>query len=229
MMSSVKVQVIVLAAGSGQRLGHVLPKPLVPVLDKPLLIHTLLPFEKMEVVSSLILVIQDQWREAYQKNLDQFGITKVTHMIPGGAERSDSVREGLAVIDEDTQIILVHDIARPMIDCAMVHRVIEAVQEVGAATVGVPVKPTLKKVNQHGMVEETLDRSKIWEIQTPQGFRKEILQKAHESRAITTDDAALVEKMGTPVKVVMGGYENIKITTIEDVGHLIYLIENKKQ
>ena len=212
------VQVILLAAGSGVRLKAGEPKAFVLLKDKPLFVHSLAVFQKIKMVKGIVVV-------GHKDHLERFkilcrGFNKVCAVVAGGAARADSVKCALAVINKNLDIVLVHDAARPLIDAGMVNRLLTALKHYQAAIVAVPVKATIKKVNAKALtVEETPRRDQMWEAQTPQGFHKDILIKAHRRKLAgeATDDAMLAERMGVKIKIVMGDYRNIKITTPEDL------------
>ena len=145
---------------------------------------------------------------------------KVRAVVAGGAMRSDSVKCGLEALSSDTEIVLVHDAARPLVDRSMVDRLLVSLRKNKSAIAGVPVKFTVKKVNRKTLnIQATPARDLLWEAQTPQGFHKDVLVKAHAKKfkEEATDDAMLVERMGGTVKMVMGNYRNIKVTTPEDI------------
>lgn len=212
-------EVIIPAAGQGKRMGAGKNKLLLQLNDIPVLIHTLKVFEKDEKCDGIILVISPQDEEEFNKLLKSHEITKVSALVHGGKERQHSVYNGLKAASSEG-IILVHDGARPFIDVQFIHQLVEVAAEHGAAVVAVPVKDTIKRV-EHNEVIETVDRSSLWAIQTPQAFRISILRAAHlhalESNFLGTDEASLVERIAHPVKIVEGNYDNIKLTTKEDL------------
>ena len=213
-----KTQVIIVAAGSGTRFRAKLPKPFVLLRGKPLIAHSLNIFEQNSAVNGIIVVGHKEYLGRFENLAKRF--KKINAVVAGGATRADSVKNGLAVVDQDTDIVLVHDAARPLIDQGMIMRLMAALRKHKAAIVAVPVKATIKKVNPKTFnVQETPKRSLLWEVQTPQGFYKDVLVKAHQQKfkGEATDDAMLAEHMGVKVKVVMGDYRNIKITTPEDL------------
>ncbi len=215
------IQVIIVAAGSGIRFRSKTPKPFVLLRGRPLIAHSLKNFERCGRINGIIVVGHKDLLGRFEALCRSF--KKVRAIVAGGKMRADSVKCGLKVLDADTDIVLVHDAARPLVDGAMIERLLAALRQNKAAIVAVPVKPTIKKVNPKTLtVEETLQRDLLWEVQTPQGFHKDILIKAHAKAGTSTtfeatDDAMLVEKLGIKVKVVMGDYRNIKITTPEDL------------
>ncbi len=213
-----KTQVIIVAAGTGIRLKSKIPKALVLLKRKPLVSWSLETFQKSSLIDGIVLVGHKDYLRHFKKIAFRFD--KVKAVVAGGVKRSDSVRLGLTASDKDTGIVLVHDAARPLVDEASLWRLMQAFKNYKAAILAVPVKPTIKKVNvKTWCVEQTMPRYLLWEAQTPQGFDRQILMKAHQQRIKeeVTDDAMLVEKLGVKVKVVMGDERNIKITTAKDL------------
>lgn len=213
---------IIVAAGQGTRLGRPGGKQLIPLLDKPVLAHTLLAFEKAMAIDAIVVVTS---RENIQKCLDlidKYGILKADRVVTGGAERQDSVFEGLkaAAEFERVAVVAVHDGARPLVAPDVIDSVVSAAYGNDGAVVGIPAKDTIKLVRD-GFIAGTLDRSQAWQMQTPQAFRFDVLVKAHEAARkegfLGTDDAVLVERAGGKLKAVLGSDENIKITTPTDV------------
>ncbi|QQR79278.1 MAG: 2-C-methyl-D-erythritol 4-phosphate cytidylyltransferase [Deltaproteobacteria bacterium] len=211
------IQVIIPAAGSGKRFGG--KKQFLSLWDKPVLLHSLECFEKSSQVTGVIVVTSEDEIDLVQTLIQRSGLKKVHAVIPGGKERQDSVRLGFYQAPL-CDMVLVHDAARPFVSLEMIDRLVQGVQEVGAAVVGIPVKDTLKNV-AGGLVKETVDRNPLWSIQTPQAIRYDIFKKAVElsqkENFLGTDESMLVEKAGFPVKIVMGSAYNFKITTPEDL------------
>ena len=219
-LPSKKTQAIIVAAGSGTRLNASLPKPLVKLRGKPLVIYSLMVFEKSPLVSSVVIVGSLRYLPELQRLVRKYRLKKISRIVAGGETRALSVSQGLQALDDDTQFVLIHDAARPLVSLRIVEEAVKSCYKEAGVIVAVPAKPTIKRVNSRTMViEETLDRRKLWEVQTPQVFRKDIIFKAHRIRkdVSATDDAFLVEKLGQKVKVVVGDYRNIKITTPEDL------------
>lgn len=210
---------IVPAGGIGQRFGGEKPKPFAELDGVPVIVHTLQVFEQCFLVEGVILVAHRDWLKDYQNMTVLYGFKKVKAVIAGGETRTQSVRNGLGALGDAADMVIVHDGVRPLVTSAMIVRGIDAVKRTGAAIAAVPVKPTIKSVDpKTGAVMETLDRSLLWEVQTPQIFDRKTLERAHaEDRSGATDDAALVERIGVPVDVFMGSYTNVKITTPEDI------------
>ena len=215
-----KVQAIIPTAGLGRRMNSSTPKPFFLLNEKPLIIYTLQAIQKSNLVDSIILVVQRKYIRVFELLISRYRIKRVEKIIPGGETRCQSVYNGLLNADEDTDIILVHDGARPFIKVKIIDQAIKACQKYSAAVVAVPVKSTIKQVNLKTQnVEKTLDRSLLWEVQTPQVIKKDLFQKAYSriKKFDLTDDAAVVETIGVKAKVVLGDYQNIKITTQEDL------------
>ena len=214
-----KTEVIIPAAGFGVRFESKQAKSLVLLGPKPILVHTLQAFEQSVLVDDVILVTQEPLIPEIKDLIKQYKLSKVKHIVTGGQARSESVRNGLKYVDQDTEFVVIHDGARPLITGAFIDKIIPFCYREQALITAVPVKPTIKRVDKNLVVAQTLKRDELWEIQTPQIFKREIILKAHQEfgHEDTTDDAALVEKLGVKVKVVMGDYRNIKITTKEDL------------
>lgn len=213
-----RVEVIVVAAGLGKRLKSKMPKALVLLKGKALIAYSLKVFEKHPAVDGVVVVGAKGFLSQFVRLTKPF--KKVRAVVAGGILRSDSVKCGLESLSSETKIVLVHDAARPFVDAAMINRLIATLKKNKAAIVGVPVKFTVKKVNCKTLdIEETPARDLLWEAQTPQGFHKDILVKAHAKKfkEEATDDAMMVERIGGKVKMVMGDYRNIKVTTPEDI------------
>jgi len=213
-----KTEVIVVAAGAGKRLNAKLPKALVLLKGKPLAAYSLSVFERHPGIDGVVLVGAAGHIAQFVRMARPF--KKVRAVVVGGASRSDSVESGLTALSSDTKIVLVHDAARPFVEYVMINRLLGALKKGKAAIVGVPVKFTVKKINRKTLdIEETPARDLLWEAQTPQGFHKDILVKAHAKKLKeeATDDAMMVERMGGKVKMIMGSYRNIKVTTPEDI------------
>jgi 2-C-methyl-D-erythritol 4-phosphate cytidylyltransferase len=212
-------QVILPAAGLGKRMGAGKNKLLLELKGIPVLIHTLKVFEEDEACKGIILAIHPQDETDFIALLAKYSVTKVINLVPGGEERQHSIYNALKTVNSDG-IILVHDAARPFIQKEQIHRLTEAAEKTGAAIIAVPAKDTMKKV-QDGVVVETVERSSLWAVQTPQAFRISLLQEAYEKadkdHFLGTDDSSLVERLKHPVAIVEGNYDNIKLTTPEDL------------
>lgn len=209
------------AAGRGIRMGLEIGKPYAPLAGRPVLAHTLDAFDRCPLVDGYVLVVDPERQEYCQKHVvEAFGYHRVWQIIPGGATRQESVYRGLQAMGDEADIVVVHDGVRPFIDAAVIEESITLCRTRAAVLVAVPVKETIKVV-QDGVVVTTPDRATLWLAQTPQTFSYPLIWKAHEQARMEgyrgTDDAVLVERLGQPVMVLQGSYENIKLTTPEDL------------
>lgn len=214
-----RVEVIVAAGGKGLRLGGVVPKQYLPLGGIPLIEHCLRQFESHPRVDRVVVVVGNE--EEFARHIGSPPpYAKISAVVPGGRDRQDSICLGLERCDPDS-LVLVHDAVRPFVTADLITAVIEAAEKSGAAIPVVPVADTPKLLDANGCLAKTLDRSMISLSQTPQGFTAALLKRAHESAQLdryrSTDDAALVERLGHPVTLVAGNKENIKITTKEDL------------
>ncbi|WP_035050842.1 2-C-methyl-D-erythritol 4-phosphate cytidylyltransferase [Carnobacterium pleistocenium] len=217
-------ELVLLAAGHGRRMRASRNKILLPLLNKPLIEYTLDVFLKDEYCSHIILVVKEDEVELINELLQQEQISseKTITIAIGGTERQYSVYKGLQKLKNKTSgIVMIHDGARPFIEQTDIHQLFEEVQKNGAAILGVPAKDTIKAVYPDHTVKITLPRSELWQIQTPQAFGSAVVLEAHEKARkdhfLGTDDASLVERIDKPILVVEGSYDNIKITTPEDM------------
>lgn len=211
---------IVPAAGFGTRFGAGTNKPFHPLLGKPLIVWSLELLETIEEITEVIPVLKEQDMDRGIEVFEKYGLSKVRRIAPGGKERQDSVYHGLKLLKGKAGKVLIHDGARPLIDGGIVRTTFKSIDGLDGVIVGVPVKDTMKEV-ENDVVKRTLRRDTIWAIQTPQLFLYSSLmkayEKAYEEGFYSTDDSALVERNGGKVRVVMGSYANIKVTTPEDV------------
>ena len=214
---------IVLAAGQGKRMGAEVHKQYLTLGGKPVLYYSLKAFEDSPVIDAIYLVAGAGYEE-YCKNsiVNKYHFTKVSKILAGGKERYHSVWSGLKEL-EGEGYVFIHDGARPFVDVGMIQRIFEEVQAHKACVAGMPVKDTIKAADENGIVENTPDRSRLWMVQTPQAFEGHIVKGAYsmlmrEHYINVTDDAMVVEQMlGHPIRLVHGSYDNIKITTPEDL------------
>ena len=215
------VSVIFPAAGRGKRMGLGFNKIFTELAGSPILIQTLLTFSRCKCVDELIVVVDSSEMDAVKKVLSKIPRLKPYKVVSGGSERQYSVYNGLIAVSDNCDIVLVHDAARPLISERIIQNVVDEVMLSGSAVCAVPVKDTTAIINEMGFIESVPDRNKLWAIQTPQGFKKEILveahQKAQEEQFLGTDEASLVRRTSHAVKLVMGDYDNIKITTPTDL------------
>jgi 2-C-methyl-D-erythritol 4-phosphate cytidylyltransferase len=211
------------AAGMGRRMGASINKQYLELAGRPILAHTLALFENSPDIDRIIVISpQEETSFCREQVVNRYGFRKVHDIVAGGAERQDSVRNGLAALPgaREDDVVLVHDGVRPFMPAALLPEVIATAQQVGGCVVGVPVKDTVKEVSDHRVIG-TPERERLWLAQTPQAFPFSVIRRAHD-RALAenfrgTDDASLVERLGLPVAMVQGSYRNIKITTPEDL------------
>ncbi len=215
-----KATAVIPAAGLGKRFGDGPSKQYVMLCGKPLLVWALETLEASPEIIEIIPVLKEGDMESGIRMLEEYGISKVRRIAPGGKERQDSVFHGLKIVDDKNGVVLVHDGVRPLIESSLVADAIAQLKDCDGVVVGVPVKDTIKEV-EDGEVRHTLRRDTLWSVQTPQVFHYEALYKAYERAAkdsfYSTDDSALIERYGGRIKMVMGSYKNIKITTTEDL------------
>ncbi|AZK48904.1 2-C-methyl-D-erythritol 4-phosphate cytidylyltransferase [Paenibacillus lentus] len=198
--------------------------------NKPIFIHTLEVFDRHPLITEIVLVTGKQDVERVRAWIGEYGITTPIKVIPGGAERQHSVYQGL--LHMSSTWVLVHDGVRPFVTEEQVTSCYEAAVAYGASVLAVPVKDTVKQVDEQGWVTATPDRRSLWAIQTPQAFRRSELMQAHEQAErdafVGTDDSMLVERLGVSVRVVEGTYSNIKITTPDDLDYAEYIRAKKE-
>ncbi len=210
---------IIVAAGRGERMHSEKNKIFLPLLGVPVLIHTVRVFRDSGLFGEIRVVCSEQNREEMRELLDRSGFESV-ELVIGGATRQASVRAGLLSLPETTELVAIHDGARPLVPVDVLRSSLRQAAQTGSAVAAVPLKDTIKRAGADGLVLETPDRSELYSIQTPQVFRYEQIRAAHEvfaDRQSATDDAMLMEWQGLPVYLSMGDPENLKITTPEDI------------
>ena len=227
-----KATAIIVAAGSGSRMGKGSNKQFILIDDKPVLAHTLLKFHHAETIDNIIIVKKKDFILTVSDLVREFGISKVKHIIPGGSTRQDSVSCGLAYAEPDSYVAI-HDGARPFITTEKINELVYAAHQFGAAAPGVVPKDTVNELGENSKIQATIDREKLRLIQTPQVFKADSLkaafEKARQDGFCGTDDCSIAEHYGITVKVIDGDYTNIKVTTPEDlpVAEAIYSFLNK--
>lgn len=199
-----------------------MPKQFLSLGGQPLVLHSLRVLQTSSIVHEIILAVpQNDMDYCLQEIVAKHHFTKVTKVVPGGAERQDSVRHALEAVHDDVDVVLVHDAVRPFLTERMIEDVVSTARARGAAIIAVPMKDTVKQVGADHVIERTVDRAGLWLAQTPQAFRRDWLlaahRKAHGAGVRATDDAYLMEWFGYPVSVVEGSGENIKVTRPEDM------------
>jgi 2-C-methyl-D-erythritol 4-phosphate cytidylyltransferase len=211
------VTAILLAAGKSLRFIKGRNKVLFKICGKPVIYYSLLVLSRHPKIDEIVVVSSSGILSKIKRLIKRHRINKVSKIILGGKERKDSVSNGLKELSLKTSLVVIHDAARPFINNKIITDSILAAKKRGAAVVGMPLKYTVKEISK-GFVVKTLKREDIWEIQTPQVFKKEIILKAYKNKlGYATDDAVLVEKMGIRPVAVLGSYLNLKITTFEDI------------
>lgn len=216
------VSAIIVSGGKGRRMKSDVNKQYIKLAGKEMVVWTLEAFQACGTIDEIVLVLPEDEIDYFKREiLKSNSIGKLAAIVPGGQERQDSVYNGLKACSIGTDIVLIHDGARPFVTEDIIINVARAATEYGASTAAVRVKDTIKYEDGHGIAESSLDRSRLWSIQTPQGFKYRIILEAHEyakEKGISvTDDTAIAELKGYRAKLVEGNYYNIKITTPEDV------------
>lgn len=206
----------VVAGGESRRMGG-MDKLFTPILGKPLLLYCLEALQRSERVHRISVAAGASSVGLVERLVEERGITKIVSVVPGGARRQDSVSNALDALG-DVSIVIVHDGARPFLNLTTIAAAVDAAIDCRAATAAVPVKDTIKIASPDMNVADTPPRHTLWAAQTPQAFCADLLREAHRRiRHDVTDDAAIVEALGHPVKIFMGAYANIKVTTPEDI------------
>ncbi len=224
------IQLLIPAGGMGTRLGRDLPKALVPLNERPLIVHALEIFHGLDLAADAVVAVpagqEAIFEEAIHDHLPDLSIK----IIPGGVERQDSVRLGLAAIDVRTELVIIHDAARPFPPGNAIEQAIQIARETGAATLAIPCADTILQADSERHLMHTPDRSTLWACQTPQIFNRKLISQAHEAahaeNHVCTDDASLVKWNGASVTLVPGSATNLKITTPEDLRYAQFLLED---
>ncbi|WP_425448445.1 2-C-methyl-D-erythritol 4-phosphate cytidylyltransferase [Dethiothermospora halolimnae] len=222
------ISVIIPAAGMGKRMDKGMNKQFILLKGKPILAHTIDKFNSCPYIDEIIIVTREEEKKYCRDNIiDKYGFHKVNKIVKGGEERQDSVYNGLIAVDNKCDIVLIHDGARPFVNGANIADAIKGVIKYKACVIGVPTKDTIKVVDGYSNVKDTPNRKYLWSVQTPQAFDYNLILKAYKdgmaNSVSVTDDSMLVERLGYEVKMINGSYNNIKITTPEDLqfGELI--------
>ena len=218
-----QVNALIVAAGEGKRIGSAFPKPFLPIGDRPMILHTLRRFDESRTVRKVVLLTAEKeisrCQELVRSDSQLRGLECIIR--PGGLRRQDSVSQGLTQLDADCEVVIIHDGVRPFVSSRLIDRCVEVAFKEGAVIVGVPVRDTIKVISTDRLVRETPPRNSLWQIQTPQVFRTEIIREAYRQAVRegteATDDAMLVERLGKNVTLLEGQTTNIKITVPEDI------------
>lgn len=218
-MKDRSVSVVLLAGGKGKRMGVNMPKQYLPLLGQPIALYSFYIFSELSEVKEVIVVCDPLFKDVFQDACEEIPVD-VKFALPG-KERQDSVFSGLQEVDESSQLVCIHDSARPLVSAEDVKKVLKDGWLNGAAVLGVPVKATIKEANDNLFVVKTLDRNTLWEIQTPQVMKPDLLRAGFEfvnrEGVQVTDDVSIVEHLKHPVYITQGSYTNIKVTTPDDL------------
>jgi len=212
---------IIVAAGKGTRMGPNVDKLWLEVAGRPVIAHTWKQFNDAACIQQIVLVVRDGMQPHFSELAAKYGFTKPFQLVIGGAERQDSVWNGLAALSATAEIVAIQDAARPCTTADLIAATIEAARETGAAVAAHPVADTIKETADGKIISRTVDRSKLWSVQTPQTFRVEVIRRAiataREKGLILTDDTAACELIGQPVRLVKGLAPNPKVTVPADL------------
>ncbi|KAM4099594.1 hypothetical protein ACB094_05G003300 [Castanea mollissima] len=213
------VSVILLAGGKGKRMGASMPKQYLPLLGQPIALYSFYTFSRLIEVKEIIVVCDPSYKDIFEGTKENIHV-ELKFTLPG-KERQDSVYSGLQAVDLNSELVCVHDSARPLVSSGDTEKVLKDGWLNGAAVLGVPVKATIKEANHESFVVRTLDRKTLWEMQTPQVIKPELLKKGFElvnrEGLVVTDDVSIVEHLKHPVYITEGSYTNIKVTTPDDL------------
>lgn len=217
-----KTYVIIPAAGAGTRFGSDVPKPLLLLKGKEVLVYSLEVFDRCDLVEGVVVVAPPERVAEFDRVIKKYPFKKSIQIAAGGQSRYESVNNGLKLLNPNIDFVLIHDGARPLVSLKVIEEAIKTCYAAQAVVVGVPLKPTIKRIDPKAkVIDTTLDRTILWEAQTPQVFAYELLTQAHRQGAgldvEITDDAFLVERYGAKIKMIEGEYRNVKITTPEDL------------
>ncbi|WP_042278173.1 2-C-methyl-D-erythritol 4-phosphate cytidylyltransferase [[Clostridium] dakarense] len=223
--------VVIVAAGKGSRMKMDINKQFIKLNEKEIVAYTIEKFYNHSNIQDIVVVVREEEANILKKEILEKYNFKNIKIAFGGKERQDSVYNGLKMLDKDCKNVLVHDGARPFVSKEIINNSIDAAKKHNAVVVGVPVKDTIKVVTKDNDIVDTPDRSMLWAVQTPQTFNYEILMKAYESAFESefygTDDAMLIERIGYKVKMIEGSYNNIKVTTPEDINMGIQILKSQ--
>lgn len=215
------VSLVLLAGGVGKRMGAAIPKQYLELQGQPVATYSLQMFAGMPQVGEVVVVCEPEWRDVFERCYARLPRKLPLKFAAPGAERQDSVLSGFQQIDAAAELVAIHDSARPLVTAQDALQCFADALEVGAAVLGVPVKPTIKEVDGDRMVVKTLQRAALWEVQTPQVIRPPVLREGFALVAAqgleVTDDVSIVEALGRPVRITPGSYTNIKVTTPDDM------------
>jgi 2-C-methyl-D-erythritol 4-phosphate cytidylyltransferase len=219
---------IIVAAGKGTRMGPNVDKLFLEIAGKPVVVHTWQRFADAGCIDEIILVVRDGTQSTFEELAGKFQLGKKLRLVAGGAERQDSVWNGLEAVSNETEVVAIQDAARPCTSGRLIAETVEAAHEAGAAVAAQPVTDTIKESADGKWIERTLDRSRLWAVQTPQAFRLEIIRRAlsevRRRRMVVTDDTAACELIGQRVRLITSVEPNPKVTRPEDLAYVETLL-----
>lgn len=231
MLSNSMVSAVIVAAGKGTRMGPDKDKLFLEVAGRPVVAHTWGRFDVAKDVDEIVVVVRDGMQGAFQELAATYGFKKPFQIVAGGAERQDSVWNGLHALKPESEIVAIQDAARPCTDGELISATILAARESGAAVAAQPVTDTIKESEDGKVIARTLDRAKLWAVQTPQTFRVEVIRRAlfllREKKLHVTDDTAACELIGQSVRLVPGAKPNPKVTVPGDLAYVEWLLSQK--
>lgn len=216
------ISAVIVAAGESIRMEGI-DKQQVEIDDVPVVVRSISVFDECPLITEIVVVCREGYIAAYYDLVREYGLGKVSSVVKGGPERQDSVFNGIGACDPETEYYAIHDGARPLVSLWEIEQCVAAAREFGAAAVGTPVKDTIKVCGEDGFIRSTPNRAELWSMATPQifaaGLYREAMELARRDGRLYTDDCQLVERTGRRVYISQGSYENIKITTPEDIAH----------
>lgn len=231
------VHVILTGGGSGTRMKNPVNKSFILLQGKPIIAYSMQLFQQHPQVTSITIIMHPDWVDETTQWMNRLGITKVKQIVEGGKERQDSVRNGLNALQSFTphadDIVMVHNAANPLVTSETITECIRAAQQNHASVAAYRIKDTIKRVSDDGKIIETLKRNELWGMQTPQCVQYDLFVRAHakaqKDSFLGTDDVQLVERLGIQPVVVDCGYENIKVTTPDDIGIADQILEKRRE
>ncbi len=223
------VSAVIVAAGRGTRMGPNVDKLFLEVNGRPIIVHTWRQFETCSAIDEIVVVVREGMQSAFEELAASEGFKKPYRLVPGGKERQDSVWNGIAAVREGTEIVAIHDGARPCVTHELITATIQAARETGAAVAAQRVVDTMKESSDGKTISGHLDRSRLWSVQTPQTFQVAVIRKAlslvKERGLLVTDDTAACELIGQPVRLVECATPNVKATAPSDIPWLEILLK----
>ena len=223
------ISAIIVAAGKSVRMGSNTDKLFLEVAGRPVVVHTWRRFDETKCIDEIVLVVREGMQSAFTELAAKYRLQKKHRVVVGGAERQDSVWSGLLALSPATEIVVIQDAARPCTDEALIAATIDAARETGAAVAAQPVTDTIKESADGRLVTRTLDRARLWAVQTPQTFRVAVIRRAltvvREKGLRVTDDTAACELIGQPVRLVASERPNPKVTVPADLSYLELLLK----